>query len=690
MNMIVRIGGEFFSPPQFSGTECSGQVYQKEIKDNYQVLYLKNNSVKKSRLLIYDREKHNIALGDILSVRGEQEPFEEARNPGNFDQKFYYHKQGISTGIWADEIIIIQTGEWRLRNYLWNLRNDWSAKLRLRIGEERGAIVTAMLLGDKAGMDAEIKELYQLNGIGHILAISGLHISVIGISIYKMLRRVTGSYPVGGVGGILFLVTYILLVGLSVSSLRALIMFLLRVGADILGRKYDALTALLAAAVGVIIWRPLALMDGGFWLSFGAVFAVLTLSPVFEKCKCKSFWVNISVNLVLLPVLCINFFEFPLYSVFLNLIVIPLMSLLLILSICSIISPTGFGMIFLINKILELYERLCEWVLHLPGARIVTGDIKVWEVFFYYFFLYKLIKICQKKQKYYLAPIFLFVAVLAFEADIPEREKIEITLVDVGQGDCIYIESPDGETYLIDCGSSNVNNVSRYRVEPFLKAKGKKKLDYVFVTHGDSDHISGIEEMLERKGRGIEIGMLIFPTKMLWDEEIYCLADKAVNKGVKIRVMEAGAVLNDGAFSISCLAPNRGGLLEPGNEASMVLALKYGGFDMLLTGDVEAAGEDMLLKILSQEKKTWEVLKVAHHGSKNSTSERFLDTMQPEYAIISAGENNPYGHPHKETVNRLKNAGCQIYSTKENGAIEITTNGETVEFKGKIKYTFSR
>ena len=238
----------------------AGRVYQKADKEKYQIIYLENNSIKyrqqslrESRLIIYDEYKENVRIGDILTVHGKIRFFENARNPGNFDSKLYYQKQDIHANVWAESVQKREGEAYtlieKLENELYQFRQEWKSKLCEQMGEQDGNTLSAMILGEKSQMDEELRELYQKNGIGHILAISGLHLSFIGIGMYKMLRRLTGSYPIGGVYGILFLALYILMVGLTVSAVRALTMFLFRVGADMAGRHYDAPTALSAAAL---------------------------------------------------------------------------------------------------------------------------------------------------------------------------------------------------------------------------------------------------------------------------------------------------------------------------------------------------------------------------------------------------------------------------------------------------------
>ena len=347
-----------------------GQVYKKEEKEKYQILYLKKCSVyfqkdqqsqqnqqsqqsliKESRMLIYDEKKNKIQIGNEVEAEGKLSFFETARNPGNFDQKAYYQRQNIHGKVWSETLRITDHTVKRIQNVLENIRVHCRNTLLSEAGEKNGSILSTILLGEKSQMDPEIKKLYQVNGIGHTLAISGLHLSVIGIGIYQLLRKLTGSYTIGGIGGIFFFFLYVLMIGVTVSVIRAGIMYLFRVGAEIAGRHYDSVTALSVAAAVVLIWRPLSIYDGAFWLSFFAVFAVVVIMPAgqMEKAKTRTeidiqknrenkAWIiqiksmiisNIEMQLFLLPVVLYFFYEFPLYATFLNLLVIPLMTILL-------------------------------------------------------------------------------------------------------------------------------------------------------------------------------------------------------------------------------------------------------------------------------------------------------------------------------------------------------------------------
>ena len=700
-------GSRFFRepmPPEIkkqAGKEVqiTGQVYQIEVRESYQILYL-ILSKKTARILVYDDAKQSVQIGNKVNVKGELSLFEEARNPGNFDQKFYYEKQKIGAFLWAEALRVTDRESNPLKQGLYELRQKWKRILIDAAGEEDGGALAAILLGEKQGMDREIRELYQVNGIAHVLAISGLHLSFLGVGVYHLLRRITGSYTVGGLAGVLFLSAYILMIGMTVSAFRAMVMFLFRIGADLSGRHYDSPTALAAAAVTVCMWRPLSLYDSGFWLSFGALIAIIFILPIFKNLPAQSLWASVSVNLFLLPILMYSFYEVPIYGVFLNLIVIPLLSVLmaagLIGTMISLFWEHAGEAIFLCCRIIfRVYEHSCEAALRLPFARVVTGQQDIWKILFYYVFLFAAVLLLRKKEenkgekrsrkKRVVLSVLLVgtgMTILLFTAQV--KDKITITMLDVGQGDGLVIRGPEGKTYFMDGGSSDVKKVGEYRIEPYLLSQGIGSLDYVFASHGGQDHISGIKELVQRQKTGVTIKRLVLPTQTVWDDALKELAEMAEKEGIPVFTMEKGQCLTEGKLSLTCIQPGKGEMEETGNSASLVLALRYGDFDMLFTGDVEGEGEKRLVDHLQGEYSecVWDVLKTAHHGSGNSTTEEFLKTAAPQYAFISAGKNNSYGHPHKETLERLKDAGAIVYSTQEEGAVTIVVSEREFTISG--------
>ena len=421
---------------------------------------------------------------------------------------------------------------------------------------------------------------------------------------------------------------------------------------------------------------------------------------------------------MLLPVMLYYYFEFPLYSLLLNLLVVPLMSVVLGAGIAGsalsmLWAGGGMGILQVCKGILWVYERACGMSMELPAARIVTGQPgNIWMAAYYIILLggctAGLASIRSRKQNekggcknskrgkeetgnirretcFVRTVMVVLPAVfcLTCACSHGKRGELQVVMLDVGQGDGLYIRTPSGRHYLIDGGSTDVLKMGTYRIEPFLKSRGVRELDYVFISHGDADHINGVEELLENQAMGIRIHTLVLPEEQVLDEALLELAKKAENCGTKAATIRKGQQVQDGGMTLTCLAPaaDYGG--EIGNASSMVLALKYQEFDMLFTGDVEGDGETALTESGLFPK--CDILKVAHHGSRNSTSDAFLEKADPAIGFISAGRNNRYRHPHQETLERLRQLGCRLFSTQDCGAVTVKTDGSKMEMEGYLE-----
>ena len=664
------------------------------------------------KVLVYleKEDAAHIKIGNKLKIKGKASAFETARNPGNFDQRAYYKRQKIGAYVWADEVGILSGQTECIRQFLHEFRQGWKKLLVGCLGSYYGNTISAILLGEKGDLDPYMKKLYQNNGIGHLLAISGLHMSFIGSGLYGFLRKRGVGFPVSGAVGTIVLLFYTVMTGASISALRALIMFSVRMGAEVTGRDCDLPTSLAVAAALLSAKDPLCLSDAGFLFSFGSLCGICMLTPLFEclfgcGTEKKNIWTHmgkavsasLAVNLFLLGPMLYFYFEIPPYSVFLNLFVIPALPVIMGTGLSGsvmilLVKPIGIILLKSSGVILWAYDRLCSAAVMLPFGRITAGKPSVQLLVAYYVILFALYGMYRRFPKkiwgymLFVSAAFLIVLCGAKTRDI---EGIKITVLDVGQGDGIVL-SGKGKNYLIDGGSSDVKQAGAQRIEPYLLSEGIGCLDYVFVTHGDEDHISGIRELLEGQKLGVRIDTLVLPPEEYHDEKLADLARIAVENGTRVVSVKTGANIygrgerqtekNDSkeVMRLRCIGPLTDipqGLTKPkaGNEASLVLEFSYGNFDMLFTGDVEGAGEELLVK--SDVLRKYEILKCAHHGSKNSGTAAFLEKTDPRAAIISAGIDNRYGHPHEETLNRLKKRKVKTYNTQTDGAVTIKSDG---------------
>lgn len=634
------------------------------------------------------------AMGSVVLMEGKFYAFSHATNPGAFDAADYYRILGQQGRLMQADCLSQSRDHSRFRETLYTCREYLSLTLHACYPEKEASVMGAMLLGEKGLLDGEVKSLYQHNGIIHILAISGLHLSILGMGLYKLLAHLPIPKSVNIILSVALMCCYGTMTGMGVSMVRALVMFGLKLCASLAGRTYDLLSAMTVAALLILIQQPLYLTHSGFLFSFGAVCGLGFLPEVSEQLPgrnafLKALSAGAWVSLVTLPVHLCFYYEFPLYSILLNLIVIPCMSLLLVsglgvMAAASVFLPLGRLAAFPGVWILTFYEKCCGFCMGLPGQRLVTGRPGNWQVVVFLGLLAAAVFFAGKKKKVHFWCA-IFSAVTLLTCRMPQN--FEITVLDIGQGDCIYLSDGQGGHYLIDGGSSDQKEVETYQIIPFLKYRGVRRLDAVFVSHSDEDHISGIQGMLEKYGEtGIEIGCVFLPdlAEESRDENYLTLAALAQSRDVPVAFLQEGDRLDKGELMLTCLHPDKSYVNLDTNAGSMVLYLTYDDFSALFTGDLEGEGESLVTERLAHMREAGglpegiTLLKAAHHGSKNSTKKEFLALVNPRLALISAGRNNSYGHPHRETLERLAEQGCQICQTPDGGAVTVRVRGKKV------------
>ena len=557
-----------------------------------------------------------------------------------------------------------------------------------------------MLLGEKSSLKKEQKELYQSGGISHILAISGLHISLVGMLLYRFLRKKKRSYPFSALVSGSCMVVYGFLTGFGVSAKRAVFMFLVYLGAELLGETYDVVSALALSGLLILAEQPLQLFQCGFQLSFLSVGAVALGYPALQKRlgwkkkAAMSLLSGLSVTLFTLPCTLYWFYEWMPYAVFLNLIVIPLVPVVFLSGAAGMLTggaSVAAGM-FLAGAsagVLRFFQTLLERTEVLPGSRAVIGQPELWQIALYYVLVGAAVwggrcRARKKNQHRIEVRIFFIIFALCILC-FPFHRPVEVTFLDVGQGDAVFLRTEAGTTCLIDGGSTTVSDVGTYRLLPFLKSRGVSSLDYLFLSHMDADHINGAEELLKDQFRGIPIRHLCL-SALPGDETRERLEKEARLFGTELCYISRGTVFREKGAEIRCLSPVKDQKKEDENENSEVLMVEISGLRILFTGDLGEEGEQELLEAGTDLRAA--VLKVGHHGSRFSTGEDFLEAVSPGFAVISCAEDNRYGHPAPETVERLERAGCRIFYTMKSGAVTLyPVNGK----KGwKLEQKFDR
>ncbi len=725
----------------------TGRVYDVQERDSYGTtrlwIYLDSiifqETVKSYHLICQTDNGYRPRLGSRIRVTGQFETFSQATNPGEFDARKYYASLNIGGMLKKAEVTAAGRQYSVIKEVLYSLKAYWKERLYQCFPEKEASVLCAMLLGDRAELDEGTKDMYMQNGIIHILSISGLHITLIGMGLYKLLRRVGCPVIAAALAGGLMLFLYGIMTGMGLSALRAIGMYLVRMSGEILGRTYDMLTSLGFMGLLMLAGSPEYLGNVGFLLSFGSLCGIGVIMPAlvaedrdkrsidlsgkvsgrlknFSKFLVKSVWKaalpGIAVTLTTLPIQLYYYYEIPVYSILLNLLVLPFMGILMVVGLIVMILPGMFWAAKLDVLILGGFEWLCRVFEELPYHTWNPGAPKVWQIIAYYLLLvYSIhgkIKVPGRMQRLFGMQMAgkgrvagregesflcqrIFRILLLFSAILllgwRGKARLSVTFLDVGQGDGICVQTKK-EIYLFDCGSSSEKSIGEYVLIPYLKHEGISHLDGIFVSHPDKDHISGILELLAlSETKGITIERLILPdlaegrTESEFASLLKAVAEMEEARPKVITISE-GDFWQSGEVLFTCLHPSADSKISDSNAYSQCFLVEYENFTMLLTGDVEGEGEEMLIKEL-KEKSIGEVdlLKVAHHGSKYSTGEEMLELLMPDIAVISCGADNSYGHPHEEIIQRLGEVGSEILTTPQCGAITVKL-GREVEIYG--------
>lgn len=718
--------------------DMSDEVCKYYLENGY--VYYGNNAIKCANMIVTVLEEKavsDVKIGNELTASGTLCQFDNAANPGNFDRQMYYRTLGYYICIEASDIYISDGRYDFFREKIYRIKCRMETAIENICSAKYSGIFKAVILGIRSDLDDDTRSLYRRNGISHLLAISGLHISIIGMFVYRLLRRRFLFIP-SGIASVFIIICFGIMCGAGFSTVRAIVMFGVKILSEILGKTYDLLSALSLSAVLILINNPFAIYNSGFQMSFGAVAAagaVLKIFADFLKItlsgkRAKIFnavLMSTAINTVINPIVALNYFELPSYSVVLNLIVIPLMSLVLMTGILG----AAAGMLcvnvgsLLIKPgcmILLLYEKLCGLIENMPYANVVVGKPKSVIVVIYYIcltlsliLLHVITYFRSKRQKEIYAheprskksavrtdrkrigepgskkavrglALTAWICILSAILYIHHYSGLYITFMNVGQGDGIFIRNGNGNIYIIDGGSSSAMNVGQYRIVPYLKAMGVSEIDYSIITHPDSDHVSGIEEILQMNPTEIKINNIIMPdiADEYRDDNYNQLVEMAKSHGANVLYFKSGDSIKEcinnssGATELcfDCLYPYEGVSVDDRNEYSIVLSATYGGFSALFTGDISTEPEQYIFDNMLQ---NYTVLKAAHHGSKYSTSQEFLQNANPLICVISCGENNVYGHPDAELLERLEEATDNILRTDISGAVSIWTDGINIK-----------
>ena len=603
----------------------------------------------------------------------------------------YLHRRAIFTEarIQGEALTLLAAN--RYSPFYWASRlRHWEADvLAAAIPAQALPFVRTVWLGDNHAIDMENKAPFIKSGMAHLLAVSGLHCGIIFMALTLVLGPMLRSSKQRSVIILVAVLVFALAAGARIPSLRAATMIALYLSADWFNREPDAPTALSLSALLFLLYEPVLLFDTGFLLSFGSIASIMLFADGIGERLIRlpyairqSLGATLGVQLVPIPVAAAAFHTLPLIAPLLNVIAIPLLFVVLILTLLTVLSAIvspGVALLFGhgLAPVVWLIQSLAALGAAVPGGhRIITAPSTLGVLFYgltLVLFYWTLHKNNSRKYRALATVLFLGVTLVLWR---PAPVGVGVDFLDVGHGDASVVRCPDGTTLLIDGGvASAYADMGASVVVPYLCNQGITYLDYVVATHPDADHMGGLVSVVETLGVGEAI-LGPYPQEDDPDEIAFLAA--CTSRGVPVRRLAQGEGLTiEGATAQVLHPPADWSQAKKVNDASLVLRVAWPGFSVLFSGDIEAIGEYRL----AQGDCAAQILKVPHHGSRTSSTETLLDAVAPQVAVVSAIERNRFIPMRPEVQERYDARDIAVWRTDHHGAIRLraTANSVTVE-----------
>ena len=667
-----------------NGTVCS-QIKETDYKYSTNIK-LEN----KLKLTIYTDKKEDVSkleYGNKISVIGTYKKPTESRNYKGYDYMKYLKTKKICGSLIVDgEVKLIKT---KNINPIFTIINKLSLifkqNLKKLLPKQEAELEQGILLGDTSDIESDIKDDFRKCNLSHMLAVSGAHLSYLVLGINTVLSKKSFGIRRRKILSIIFILIFMVIVNMSPSVVRAGISTIITIFATLIYRKQDTYTTISIALLLTLLNNPFAIFDVGLQLSYLATLSIIVFYSKFtqkqfnnkvKKYLYESAMLTFSANILILPITIYEFNTIPINSIISNLLAGPLLGICIILGMFMVIlSAVCFSVskliAFPLQIILKILIKIIELISKIPFGNYTVKTPWFIVVFLTYVIIATLIYNKKKITKILtMITLIIFIAMQVF-AFVNIEGKLKIYFIDVGQGDSMLVKTIKGKNILIDGGGSKDPDydIGEKILVPYLLDRRIKTLDYVIISHFDEDHATGVAQILGK----IDVSSIIL-TRQLEENDIYRhILSIAKEKKIKLIYVKEGDVLKIGGIKISIIHPeNKLMINNPMNNNSIVCKVEYNSFSMLLTGDIEMEAEELILRKNINLKA--DVLKVAHHGSKTSTTGEFLKAINPKVALIGVGKNNNFGHPSNEVIQRLKENGTRIYRTDENGEISITVN----------------
>jgi competence protein ComEC len=673
----VSLNGKISSLPQVDGDSLSFEA--STINENLKVQYYLSSEVEKNDL-------RNLKVGHMCRFSGTLKPPSPLRIPSLFNyERYLYHKKihwiyelnEKPTCLPLSKSLIV-----KIQQYRQKVVSDITVVFPIQLQ----GLAASLLVGDRSLLPTDVTDAYQELGLSHVLAVSGLHVGVIGGLFFWLMIRLGVTREKAYSALFIFYPFYLVFTGSAPSVVRASLMAMTVVFSLRFQLKFNPLDGIAAACLITLFVNPYYAYHIGFQLSFLIAFGLIvsshTILKRYQHPFTKLLALSILAQVISFPLVIYHFHQISIISLGLNLIYVPFISIIVLPALLLLFLLHTLSASFLFTVLSELLATLIASIHRLflflseLNMNVVFGAMSEGMLIISLGVCFTVVLLWERGSLMKASVIWLLYCGGLYIAPYLNPNG-EVTFIDVGQGDSILIMLPfQQQVILIDTGgkpSFGKEEMWRQRestfdiggdvVLPFLKSKGIRELDLLLLTHGDFDHAGGAKEILE----GISIKRLLLDQGSEQTEVEANIMQIARTKSVGVSNAKVGQSWSVGEANFTIVQALQ---TKEENDGSIVLHASVGGYSWLLMGDVEAEGERQLLAGHSLPK--IDVVKVGHHGSVTSSSQEFIDRVTPKIAIISVGEDNRYGHPDEEVLERYQERGVSILRTDVNGTIQYT------------------
>ena len=730
MGLCINMALSFYSlKPNYKKINYNGTVQIIDINGIWYVGKLLNSFPKK-KVLLKINNNDKLKLGDVIEATFDIEFAQVSRNYGGFNYRRYLHSQGIY-GI-TEISNYKKIGEKKdIYYFLGNIKQKCFKLLDEIYEAKYSSFLKGVLFGQKNEIEDEIKDDFRKSSLSHITAISGMHVSYVVLILEMLLSVISIHKKVKNIIEVIVLTAFMMFTGMTPSCIRACLMYSYVLIGKCLNRKSNVFISMLISLI-IIVWiNVFNLYNTGLWLSFFSSFGIICLSNLIDKIVIRKmiirrqhlnnvikyiincFSISLASQIFIIPIMIYSYNVFSVSFFIPNLLISVVIGPIIILGYVSIffsylIRPIALLFSFAERIMLVYLFVVAKYSGYIPFSTnyVVTPNLVL--VIIYYVFIFYVLKFSYKHKYSFLRILLNKDKISSFKAIYTKIKKstikvligavvfllisrflwnsngdLKIFFIDVGQGDSCLVVTPQNKSILIDGGDGGEDkyDYGKNVILPYLMDRRIRKIDYIIISHFDSDHIGGLFTIMNE----LRVDKVIIYRQGEVSENYERFIKLVKEKRIKVIIVQKGDRLKiEKDLYIDILWPNYSNVINENilNNNSIVCKLKYKQFSMLFTGDIEEMAERTILKEYSSNLKILNstVLKVAHHGSKTSSIMEFLETISPQISLIGVGENNKFGHPNEEVLERLESIGCKIYRTDQMGEINLT-----IDKYGKIK-----